>query len=127
MQRVVDRDAEPDQRDQELHDRRDVGDLREPVDGQERGHDRRDRHQQRHEREQRAEHEGEHEQRAEAADQRLEEHARAVAAAASGCASASKPDRCTGAPATVAPCSAARSFFSAFGLSPNGWSGSGGG
>ena len=41
--------------------------------------------------------------------------------------SASKPERWTGAPATVAPFSAARARFSALGLSPNGWLGSGGG
>ena len=53
-QRVVDRHAEPDQGDQELDDRRDVGHERDPVDDQERGHDRRNRHHQRHEREERA-------------------------------------------------------------------------
>ena len=35
QQRVVDRDAEPDQRDEELHDRRDLGDRRQPVEQQE--------------------------------------------------------------------------------------------
>ena len=40
-------------------------------------------------------------------------------------ASASNPVRCTGAPATVAPASALRAFFSASGFSPNCESGSG--
>ena len=39
--------------------------------------------------------------------------------------SASKPVRCTGWPATVAPRSAALAAFSAFGFSPNAESGSG--
>ena len=60
----------------------------------------------RHDREERGEHEREHEQRAEAAEQRLEQHAGPVVAAARRCCSASKPVRCTGAPATVTPRSA---------------------
>ena len=40
-------------------------------------------------------------------------------------ARASKPVRCTGWPATVAPLSAALAAFSAFGFSPNAESGSG--
>ena len=43
QQRVVDRDAEADQRDQELHDDRDVGDVRQRPDERERVEDRRDR------------------------------------------------------------------------------------
>jgi hypothetical protein len=42
-------------------------------------------------------------------------------------ARASKPVRCTGAPATVAPSSAALAAFSAFAFSPNWASGSAGG
>ena len=82
QQRVVDRDAEADQRDQELDDRRHAGDRGDPPHDQERGHDRDDRHQDRDERQQRPEHEREHDQRAEAAEQRLEEHAGPVALAA---------------------------------------------
>ena len=96
-QRVVDRHAEPDQRDQELHDRRDLGELGQPEQEQEGGHDRDDRHPERDEREQRGEDEGEHGQRADAADHRLEQDARAFAVgAAESSASASKPVRCTG-------------------------------
>ncbi len=80
-QRVVDRDAEPDQRDQELHDRRHVGERGQAPEEQERGHDRDDRHQDRDDRQERREHEREHDQRAEPAEQRLEQHAGAVAAA----------------------------------------------
>ena len=54
-QRVVDRDAEPDQRDEELDDHRDVGDARERPDQQEGRRDRDERHQQRHDRHERAE------------------------------------------------------------------------
>ncbi len=53
-----------------------------PQTTQERRQDRDDRHHDRHDREERGEHEGEHEQRAEAAEQRLDEHAGPVAAAA---------------------------------------------
>ena len=84
QQRVVDRDAEPDQRDEELHDRRDLGDRRQAPEQQEGGQDRADRHAQRHQRQRRAEHEDQHDQRAEAADQRLEQHARTVVALARG-------------------------------------------
>ena len=106
-QRVVDRDAEADQRDQELDDRRDVGELGEAEQQQERGHDRDDRHDDRDDRQERREHEDQHDQRAESAEHRLEQHARAVAVLAAVLESASKPVRCTGAPATVAPSSAA--------------------
>ena len=53
-QRVVDRDAEPDQRDEELDDHRDVGDGGERPDQQERRRDGDERHQQRHDRHERA-------------------------------------------------------------------------
>ena len=71
-QRVVDRHAEADQRDQELHDRRDGRQLGQPEQQQERGQDRDDRHQQRHDREERGEDERQHDERAEAAEHRLE-------------------------------------------------------
>ena len=71
-QRVVDRDAESDERDQELHDWRDVGHGRDRVDGQEGRHDRRDRHQQRKHGEERAEHERQDRERAQSAEERLE-------------------------------------------------------
>ena len=81
-QRVVDRDAEADERDEELHDRRDFGDGRDAPDDEEAGEDRGDRHHDRHEREERAEHEGENQQRADTAEERLDEHAGPVATAA---------------------------------------------
>jgi hypothetical protein len=77
QQRVVDRDAEPDQRNQELHDDRDVRDVRECPDERERVQDRCNRDDQRHQhRGQRPEDEEEDHERAETADQRLEEDAR---------------------------------------------------
>ena len=81
-QRVVDRDAEADERDEELHDRGDVADVRQPEHDQQRGQDRERGHQERQEREQRREHEGEHGQRAERAEERLREHAGPVGRAA---------------------------------------------
>ena len=48
QQRVVDRDAEADQRDQELHDDRDVGDVGQRPDEREGVEDRRDRDDERH-------------------------------------------------------------------------------
>ena len=48
QQRVVDRHAEPDERDQELDDDRDVGDVGQRPDERERGQDRARRDQQRH-------------------------------------------------------------------------------
>ena len=60
QQRVVDRHAQPDQRDQELHDRRDGGQLGEPEQQHEAGHDRHDGHHQRDDRQRRGEHEQQH-------------------------------------------------------------------
>ena len=78
QQRVVDRDAEADERDQELHDDRDVRDVGQRPDERERVEDRRDSDDERHQdRGQRPEDEEEDDQRAEAADQRLQEDARA--------------------------------------------------
>ena len=60
---VVDRDAQPDQRDEELDDHRHVGDARDRPDQQERRRDRDNRHQQRHERHERTEDEDQDEER----------------------------------------------------------------
>jgi hypothetical protein len=79
QQRVVDRHPEPDQGDQELDDRRDLGDLGQAQQEQEAGHDRDDGDHQRDYREEGGEDEGEHDQSASAADNRLEQHARALA------------------------------------------------
>ena len=77
QQRVVDRDAQPDERDQELDDDRDVRDVRQDPDQRERIQDRRHRDHERHQhRRQRAEHEEEDHERAERADHRLEQHSR---------------------------------------------------
>ena len=81
-QRVVDRHAQADQRDQELHDRRHRGQLGEPEQQHERGHDRHDRHHDRHHRQERGEDEQQHHERADPADDRLDEHAGALGAAA---------------------------------------------
>jgi hypothetical protein len=82
QQRVVDRHAEADQRDEELDDERHVGHVGQRVDGAEGGQDRdRRRHQRHGDRRQRAEDEEQHEQRADAADQNLDENARPAAAA----------------------------------------------
>ena len=80
-ERVVDRDTESDERDQELHDDRNVREAREGPDEQERGRDRHDRHQQRHQRHERREDEAKDDQRARTSDQNLEQHT-AVAVAA---------------------------------------------
>ena len=82
QQRVVDRDAEPDERDQELDDDRDVRDVGQRPDEREGVQDRGDGDGDRHQhRRQGAEDEEEDHERAGAADQRLGQHARAVAAA----------------------------------------------
>ena len=78
-QRVVDRHAQAEQRDQELHDRGHGGELGEPEQEQERGHDRHERHEDRQDRQERREHEREHRERAERAEHRLEQQAGAVA------------------------------------------------
>ena len=77
---VVDRDAEPDERDEELHDHGDVGDAGQRPHEQEGRRDRDQRHQQRHERHERAEDEDQDDQRTERADERLHQHAGAAAA-----------------------------------------------
>jgi hypothetical protein len=61
-QRVIDRDAETDQGDEELDDHRDVGDARQRPDEKEGRRDRDERHQQRHEGHERPEDEGEDDQ-----------------------------------------------------------------
>jgi hypothetical protein len=72
QQRVVDRHAEPDERDQELDDDRDVRDVGQDPDQREGVEDRRDRDDDRHQhRRQRAEDEKQDHQAAEAADQSL--------------------------------------------------------
>ena len=125
-QRVVDRHAEPDQRDQELDDRRDGGQLGQPEQQQEGRHDRDDRH---HERDERP---GTRRTRRRARPARRARRAPPRAARRgprcrrrSSCASASKPVRCTGSPATVAPPSARCAACSASGFSPKAESGSG--
>ena len=68
---------EPDERDEELHDDRHVGDVGEGVDAEERGQDRDGGDEHRHEhRGQRPEHEQQDHEGADRAEQRLEEHAR---------------------------------------------------
>src|SRR5581483_4255456 len=81
-QRVVDRDAEPDERDQEADDAGDRHEAREAPDEQEARHDRAEPDDERHEGEQRGEHEGEHEQRANPAQHSLGEDAEAALLAA---------------------------------------------
>ena len=82
QQRVVDRDAEPDQRDQELDDDRDVGDVGQRPHEREGVEDRRDGDGERHEhRGQRPEDEQQDDQRADPADHGLDEHARPAARA----------------------------------------------
>ena len=81
QQRVVDRHAKADQRDEELHDQRHVRHVREPPDQRERVEDRCDRDCDRHQdRGQRPEHEQEDHERAAAADQGFRDHARPRAA-----------------------------------------------
>ena len=75
-QRVVDRDAEADQDDQELDDDRDVGDVGQRPDERERVQDRRQGDDERHQhRRQRPEDEEQDHECAEAADQPLEQDA----------------------------------------------------
>ena len=108
QQRVVDRHPEPDQRDQELDDDRDVRDVGQDPDERERVQDRGDRDHERHrDRGQRAEDEQQDHERAEAADQRLGEHARPRAGRRRE-VQGSRPVRCTVTPGGVASWSAAR-------------------
>jgi hypothetical protein len=79
QQRVVDRHPEADQRDQELHDERDVRHVGQREDQQQCRQDRDRRDQQRDEGQQRGEHERQHRQRAETADDRLQEDAGSAA------------------------------------------------
>ena len=82
QQRVVDRDTEPDERDEELDDDRDVGDVGQGPDAEERRQDRGHGGDQRHQdRRQRPEDEEQDDERADGTEQRLGEHARAVRAA----------------------------------------------
>ena len=79
QQRIVDRDAETDERDQELDDERDVRHVGHCPDQREGVEDRRDGDEQRHrDRRQRAEDEEQDDQRSQSADQRLEQDARPV-------------------------------------------------
>jgi hypothetical protein len=75
QQRVVDRDTQTDERDQEPDDARDVGDRRQAQHDEEARHDRDQRDQQRNERQERPEHEREHEQRADGSEQCLGQEA----------------------------------------------------
>ena len=74
-ERVVDRHAQADQRDQELDDRRDRGDLGQAEEQEERGHDRDERHDEWNDGQERGEHEDQDEERTEPADERLEQKA----------------------------------------------------
>jgi hypothetical protein len=86
QQCVVDRDAEADEGDQELHDDGDVGDVGQAPDERERVQDGRHRDHDRHQdRGQRPEHEQEDHQRAKPADHGFEEDARAPARAVRRC------------------------------------------
>ena len=78
-ERVVDRDPEPDQRDDELRGDRDVGDLGEGPDQQEGGRDGDHRHEQGHERHERREDECEDDERAGARHEDFHENADARA------------------------------------------------
>ena len=81
-ERVVDRDAETDERDEELDDDRHVREVGEAEDAEERRQDRRDRDDDRHrDRGERAEDEDQHDERAGAAEERLREDARALVGA----------------------------------------------
>ena len=83
QQRVVDRDAETDERNQELDDDRDVRDVGQQPHDRECVEDRRDRNRERNrDRRNRPEHEEKNHERSEAADQRLRQDTRAAAAAA---------------------------------------------
>ena len=73
-QRVVDGHAQPDQRDQELDDLADPGDLGEPADEQERGQHRDAADEQRQQGQEAGEHQGQDDQRADRADHRLGHH-----------------------------------------------------
>ncbi len=77
-QRVVDRDAEADERDEELHDEAHVGDVGRGEDDAERREDRDPCHDERDHREERGEDEGEDDHRAEGAEERLDEQARGL-------------------------------------------------
>ena len=79
QERIVDRDPESGQRDEELHGDRDLGDLGERPDEQERGRDGDHRHQQRHDRHERREDERQDDERAGARHQDLHEDADARA------------------------------------------------
>ena len=81
QERVVDRDAEADQRDEEDDDQVDLGQRGEPPDGQQRDRDRDDRHQQRYEGECGREDEHQHDQCPDAGDERLVQEAGTAALA----------------------------------------------
>ncbi len=78
-QRVVDRDPQADQPDEELDDEDHVRHLREPEQAQERGEDRDRGDQQRHDREQRAEHQRQDDQRPRRTEDDLREDAAVTA------------------------------------------------
>ena len=75
QERVVDRDAEADQRDEEDDDQVDLGQRGEPPDGQQCDRDRDDRHQQRYEGECGREDEHQHDQCPDAGEERLVQEA----------------------------------------------------
>jgi len=85
QQRVIDRDAETDECNQELDDDRDVREVGQQPHDRERVEDRRDRNRERNrDRRDRPEHEEKDHERSEAADQRLRQDTRPAAAAARG-------------------------------------------
>ena len=86
QERVVDRDSQTDERDQELHDDRDVGDVGQSPDKRERVENRGDSDDDRHQhRRERSEHEEQNHERTEPADHRFQEDARPSARAVLAC------------------------------------------
>ena len=84
QQRVVDRDPQADERDQELDDERDVGQVGDRQQEDERGEDRRRSDHERQHGQEGPEHEREDGQRADRAEQGLPEHACATVPAVAG-------------------------------------------
>ena len=80
QQRVVDGDAQPDQRDDELHDERDLGDRRQRAQRQERGKDRDGGDEHRDQGGEACEHDHQHDQGAHPAEDRLDQDACATSA-----------------------------------------------
>ena len=84
QQRVVDSNAEPDQRDEELHDERHIGQVGDRQQHHERRENRHRGDQERQQREEGREHECEDDERADPAEQRLAEDSRTAVVAATG-------------------------------------------